>query len=101
MHSCLTSPFKGEDWTASCPGRRTAGEETLTHETGGWVGPSAGLDTLEKRQICCPYRESSHDSLVVQLVTITIDLSRIGFQWLFCSSKHGQITKLMFKELFD
>jgi hypothetical protein len=24
---------------------------------GGWVGPRAGLDFMDKREISCPYRE--------------------------------------------
>jgi hypothetical protein len=29
------------------------------HWIAGWVGPSAGLDSVEKRKICRPYRESN------------------------------------------
>jgi hypothetical protein len=32
------------------------------HCIGGWVGPTAGLDAVEKREISCLYRESSPDS---------------------------------------
>jgi hypothetical protein len=35
-----------------------------THWTGGCVGPRAGVDTVEKRKISCPYQESNSVSLV-------------------------------------
>jgi hypothetical protein len=42
----LTSALVGDEWSASRPGRFTAG----THWIGGWVDPRAGLDDVEKRQ---------------------------------------------------
>lgn len=30
-----------------------------THRTGGWVGPTAGPDILEKKQTSYPYRHSN------------------------------------------
>jgi hypothetical protein len=44
----LTSAIVGE-WSASRPGRFTPGEIAPgTHWTGGWVGPRAGLDDMQK-----------------------------------------------------
>jgi hypothetical protein len=38
----------------------TLGEETpITHWIGGWVGPRASLDILEKRKISCPCWDSN------------------------------------------
>jgi hypothetical protein len=46
----LTSAVVGDEWSASSPGRFTPGERVLcTHYVGSWVGPSAGLDDVEKR----------------------------------------------------
>ena len=35
------------------PGKEPPG----THSTRGWVGPTAGLDVLEKKIICCLRRD--------------------------------------------
>jgi hypothetical protein len=43
-HVFLTSALAGSEWLASRPGRFTPG----THWIGGWVGPRAGLDYMEK-----------------------------------------------------
>jgi hypothetical protein len=45
IHIFVTSVVGGE-WSASCSHRFTAG----THWIGGWVGPRAGLDDVEKRK---------------------------------------------------
>jgi hypothetical protein len=37
-----------------------------THWTGGWMGPRAGVDIMEKRRVSFPYWESDSGSLVVQ-----------------------------------
>jgi hypothetical protein len=56
----LTSALDGGEWSASHPGRFTSWERAPgTHWTGGWVGPRAGLDIVEKRKISCHYRESN------------------------------------------
>jgi hypothetical protein len=42
----------GGEWTASFPGRFTAGERAAgTHWIGGWVGHMAGLYVMKKRKI--------------------------------------------------
>jgi hypothetical protein len=47
----LTSTLLGGEWTASRPGRFTPGERVLSTDwIGGWVGPRAGLDDVEKRK---------------------------------------------------
>jgi hypothetical protein len=46
IHIFLTSAPVGGKWSASRPCRFTPG----THWIGGWVGPRAGLDDLEKRK---------------------------------------------------
>jgi hypothetical protein len=46
----LTSALDGREWSASRPGRFTAGERVPgTHWKRGWVGLRAGLDVVEKR----------------------------------------------------
>jgi hypothetical protein len=45
-HILLTSALVGGEWSASRPGRFTPGN----HWIGGWVGPRAGLDDMEKRK---------------------------------------------------
>jgi hypothetical protein len=47
----LTSELAGGEWSASHPGRFTAGEMFPgTLRVGGWVAPRAGLDAMEKRK---------------------------------------------------
>jgi hypothetical protein len=47
----LTSALAGGEWSALRPGRFTPGERAPdTHWIGGWVGPRAGLDDVEKRK---------------------------------------------------
>jgi hypothetical protein len=46
IHVFLTSALAGGEWSASRPGRFTAG----THWIVGRVNPRAGLDDLEKRK---------------------------------------------------
>jgi hypothetical protein len=44
IHVFLTSALVGGEWSASRPGVLAPG----THWIGGWVGPRAGLDAVEK-----------------------------------------------------
>jgi hypothetical protein len=49
MYIFLTSALAGGEWSASRPCRFTPGERApSTHWIGGWVGPRAGMDDLEK-----------------------------------------------------
>jgi hypothetical protein len=48
-HIFLTSALVTGEWSASRPVRFTPGEKVSgTHWIGGWVGPRAGLDYMEK-----------------------------------------------------
>jgi hypothetical protein len=48
-HVFLTSALVGGEWSASHPGRFTLeGRAPGTHWIGGWVGPTASLDDVEK-----------------------------------------------------
>jgi hypothetical protein len=46
----LTSTLDRAQWSVSRPGRFTHGERTGTHCTGGWVGPTAGLNATARRR---------------------------------------------------
>jgi hypothetical protein len=66
-HVFLTSALVGE-WSVSRPGRFTPGERAPgTHWIGGWVGPRANLDYMEKWKYM-PSPDSNSDPLVVQPV---------------------------------
>jgi hypothetical protein len=63
----FTSALAGGEWSASrschfTPAERAPG----THSVGGWVGPRAGVDDVEKRKLF--YRDSNSDPSVVQPV---------------------------------
>jgi hypothetical protein len=46
----LTSALDAGAWSASRPGRFTAGEGAPgTHLIGGWMDPKTGLDAVEKK----------------------------------------------------
>jgi hypothetical protein len=48
-HVFLISALVGGEWSASSSGHFTPGGKTPgTHWIGGWVGPGAGLDDMEK-----------------------------------------------------
>jgi hypothetical protein len=65
----LTSVLDGGEWSASRPGRFIPRERTPgTHWIGSWVGPTAVLDTVVKRKIPSPRRESNPRSPIVQPV---------------------------------
>jgi hypothetical protein len=51
IHVFLTSALVGGEWSASRPGRFTPGKEPpVPIWIGDWVGPSTGLDDVEKRK---------------------------------------------------
>jgi hypothetical protein len=51
IHVFLISALFGGEWSASRPFRLTPEERApSTHWIGGWVGPKAGLDNVEKRK---------------------------------------------------
>jgi hypothetical protein len=45
----FTSALDGGEWSASYPGRFTPG----THGIGGWLGPRAGLNSVDMRKTFC------------------------------------------------
>jgi hypothetical protein len=50
IHSFFTSDLVEGKWSASRPSRFTSGEtDPSTYWIGGWVGPRAGVDNVEKR----------------------------------------------------
>jgi len=52
LHTFLTSELDVGKWSASCPDCFTPKEiAPVTHGTGGWVGPSASLDTVVMRSL--------------------------------------------------
>jgi hypothetical protein len=64
----LTSALDWSEWSASHPRHFTPRETApCTHWVGGWVGPRASLDTMEKRRISCPCQElnPSHQPVTV------------------------------------
>jgi hypothetical protein len=51
LHAFLTSALKGDEWSASRPGRLTTGVRAPgNHWTGGWVDTRASLDAVAKRK---------------------------------------------------
>jgi hypothetical protein len=64
----VTSALVGGEWSTSRPGRFTPGEGApSTCWMGGWVGPRADLDNVEK--ILDPTGTPNSDPPVVQPVT--------------------------------
>jgi hypothetical protein len=60
-HLFLTLAPDGGKWSPSYRGRFTPGKSrprSPLYDVGGWVGPKAGRDVMEKKN-SCPYRESS------------------------------------------
>jgi len=40
----------------------------VTHWTGNWMGPRAGMNVLEKKELSCHYQEVNHISSIDQPV---------------------------------
>jgi hypothetical protein len=73
----LTSALvtRGES-SDSRPGRFAVGERALgTHRRGGWVGPRAGLDNVERRKSCL-----YQDSTSVQPIAVAISKTVSDFE---------------------
>jgi hypothetical protein len=67
IHIFLTSALVGGEWSTSRPCRFTPGERALgTHLIGGWVGPRAGLDDVEKRKFLTPPSSTALSRLFVK-----------------------------------
>jgi hypothetical protein len=65
----VASSLAGGEWSVSRHGRFTPGERAPgTHWIGGWVGPRAGLDDMEKKKILVPTGTRIPDPSVVQSV---------------------------------
>jgi len=47
----MTAALEWGEWSAGCPDRTYPKERPDTHFTGGWMGPTAGLD---RRKISSP-----------------------------------------------
>lgn len=54
------------------PGKRAC----RTYSIGGWVGPSVGLNVLEKRKTSCLCQKSKHHSC--QVLSVTYSLRRLS-----------------------
>jgi hypothetical protein len=82
----LASALVGGEWLASRPFRFTPRERAPgTHWIGGWVGPRAGLDDVEKRKFLTvlglehlPLVHPAHDQLLYRLHYPGSPLMHIG-----------------------
>jgi hypothetical protein len=79
IHICLTSVLVGDEWSISRPGRFSPRERApFTHWIGGWVGPRAGLDDVEKRKfLTLPGLEQKQTQIV-------------SFTYVKCGTKYGK-----------
>jgi hypothetical protein len=74
----LTSALDRSECSASRPGRFTISERVPgTHWIWGWVGPRAVLDTVAKRKIPSPCRDSNPRSSSPVVQRYTTELSRL------------------------
>jgi hypothetical protein len=65
----MTSALEGGEWSVSRPGHFILRERAPgTHWIGGWVGPRAVQNTVVKRKIPSPRRESNPRTPIVQPV---------------------------------
>jgi hypothetical protein len=56
------------------PGKKVVG----TQVTGGWVGPKAGLDVLERRKTHCPCQASGTEFLRHPACSLAIKLTKLA-----------------------
>jgi hypothetical protein len=64
----LTSALDGGEWSASRPGRFAQGERAPdSNWIGGWMGPRAGLNAVEKRKSSAPQGIKPRPSSLYQL----------------------------------
>jgi hypothetical protein len=69
IQAFLISALDGSEWSVSRPGRFIRRERTLgTHWIGGWGGGPQVWDTVSKRKIPSPRRESNPDYPIIQPV---------------------------------
>jgi hypothetical protein len=69
LHAFLISALDGGEWPVLRSGRFIPRERAPgTHWIGSWMGPSAVLDTVVKRKIPSPCRESYPRTPIVQPV---------------------------------
>jgi hypothetical protein len=63
----LTSTLDVSEWSCSRPCRFTPRERgPSTHWIGGWVGPRAGLDALEKKKKILPLPGFTHRKFIFE-----------------------------------
>jgi hypothetical protein len=79
----LNSALDGGEWSASRPRRFTSRVRAPgTHWIGGWVGPRAVLNTVVKRKVPNPRRESNPRTPIVQPdAQFFVDLKSKFFQF--------------------
>jgi len=69
----LNSALDGGEWSASLPGRLIPGAKPIMQWVGGWVGPKASLDTVDKKGglpiTVLPGTENPSSSLYLTLCT--------------------------------
>jgi hypothetical protein len=96
LYALLTSAPDGGEWLASCPGRFTPRERVPgTNWMGGWIGPRAVLDTVVKRKIPSPHRESNPRTPIA-------DLNFVSFcPWLGRVKKYAHIRGTTIKFFYD
>jgi hypothetical protein len=59
--------LNGGEWSTSPTGSFIPrAREPETHWKGGWVGPTASLDAVEKGKISCSCKQLSHNSTVIE-----------------------------------
>jgi hypothetical protein len=74
----MTSALDGGKWEDSHSVRFTHGDKApSTYWIGGWVGPRAGLDALEKREISSPAGDPTATVQTITRLYIQTELCRL------------------------